>query len=66
MGYHQDLSRLTERFIRLTRPGPRIGRHRSRACNREHIIGRHRGRLEIDSEEGVRSTFTVFLPTFES
>ncbi|HEY0835362.1 MAG TPA: ATP-binding protein, partial [Azospirillum sp.] len=28
----------------------------------KHIINRHRGRMTIESEVGVGSTFTVYLP----
>ena len=60
----KDLARFTERFYRVDKARSREQRHRPRARNLKHIVGRHRGRLEIDSEEGVGSTFTVFLPTF--
>jgi len=57
------LPRLTERFYR-------IDTHRSRAMGGtglglaivKHIVNRHRGRLRINSEKGVGSTFTVLLP----
>lgn len=57
------LPRLTERFYRADS-------HRSRELGGtglglaivKHIISRHRGRLRINSEKAVGSTFTVLLP----
>jgi two-component system phosphate regulon sensor histidine kinase PhoR len=57
------LARLTERFYR-------VDRGRSRAAGGtglglaivKHIVNRHRGQLAIESEEGVGSTFSVWLP----
>lgn len=57
------LPRLTERFYR-------IDDHRSREMGGtglglaivKHIVNRHRGRLKIDSKQGVGSTFSVILP----
>jgi two-component system phosphate regulon sensor histidine kinase PhoR len=57
------IPRLTERFYR-------VDRGRSRAAGGtglglaivKHIVGRHRGRLEIESEEGQGATFRVWLP----
>lgn len=59
----EHLSRLTERFYR-------VDNHRSRQQGGtglglaivKHIINRHRGRMQIESEQGKGSTFTVFLP----
>ncbi|MFP7673084.1 ATP-binding protein [Marivita sp. S0852] len=57
------IPRLTERFYR-------VDSHRSRELGGtglglaivKHIINRHRGRLRVDSQEGVGTTFTVILP----
>lgn len=57
------IPRLTERFYR-------VDSHRSREIGGtglglaivKHIVGRHRGRLRIDSRLGEGSTFTVILP----
>lgn len=59
----EHLPRLTERFYR-------VDPARSRAAGGtglglaivKHIINRHRGRLSVDSEVGVGTTFTVLLP----
>ena len=57
------IPRLTERFYR-------IDSHRSRAMGGtglglaivKHIVGRHRGRLRIESEPGQGAEFRVVLP----
>ncbi len=57
------IARLTERFYR-------VDTHRSRAAGGtglglaivKHIVGRHRGRLTIESTPNVGSTFMVDLP----
>jgi two-component system phosphate regulon sensor histidine kinase PhoR len=57
------IPRLTERFYRVDR-----GRSRSAGGTGlglaivKHIVNRHRGQLVIDSEEGLGSTFQVWLP----
>ena len=60
------IPRLTERFYR-------VDAHRSRAGGGtglglaivKHIVGRHRGRLVIDSQPGEGSRFTALLPSGE-
>jgi len=57
------IARLTERFYR-------VDSHRSREVGGtglglaivKHIVNRHRGRLLIESEEGLGTTISVFLP----
>jgi two-component system phosphate regulon sensor histidine kinase PhoR len=57
------IPRLTERFYR-------VDSHRSREMGGtglglaivKHVLGRHRGRLEIESTLGQGTCFTVFLP----
>jgi two-component system phosphate regulon sensor histidine kinase PhoR len=57
------IPRLTERFYRVDR-----GRSRSAGGTGlglaivKHVVNRHRGQLRIESEEGVGSTFRVWLP----
>jgi len=59
----EHLPRLTERFYRVDK-----GRSRSAGGTGlglaivKHIVNRHRGQLLIESEEGVGSTFRVWLP----
>ncbi|MGI9388875.1 MAG: ATP-binding protein [Boseongicola sp.] len=61
------IPRLTERFYR-------IDSHRSRELGGtglglaivKHIVGRHRGRLRIESELGQGSKFSVILPKYQA
>lgn len=60
------LPRLTERFYR-------VDSHRSRELGGtglglaivKHIVNRHRGRLQVESQLGAGTTFTVILPLAE-
>jgi two-component system phosphate regulon sensor histidine kinase PhoR len=56
------LPRLTERFYRVDKARSReLGGTGLGLAIVKHIVGRHRGRLEIASELGQGSTFTVHL-----
>lgn len=63
----EHLPRLTERFYRVD-----PGRSRSMGGTGlglaivKHIVGRHRGRLDIRSRPGEGSCFSVFLPALSS
>ncbi|MEQ8965415.1 MAG: ATP-binding protein [Azospirillaceae bacterium] len=57
------IPRLTERFYRVDPARSReIGGTGLGLAIVKHIVSRHRGRLAIESEPGLGSTFTVFLP----
>jgi two-component system phosphate regulon sensor histidine kinase PhoR len=59
----EHLPRLTERFYRVDPARSRaVGGTGLGLAIVKHIVSRHRGRLEIDSEVGRGSVFTVFLP----
>jgi two-component system phosphate regulon sensor histidine kinase PhoR len=61
----EAIPRLTERFYRVD-----VKRSREKGGTGlglaivKHIVNRHNGRLQIESEVGVGSTFTVILPAF--
>lgn len=57
-----DLPNIKNKFYKAnrTRPGSGIG-----LALADEIIRRHKGRLEIDGEEGVGTTVTITLPTAE-
>ncbi len=58
----EHLPRLTERFYRVdTARSRQMGGTGLGLAIVKHIVSRHRGRLEIDSELGKGSTFTVYL-----
>jgi two-component system phosphate regulon sensor histidine kinase PhoR len=60
----EALPRLTERFYRVD-----VKRSRERGGTGlglaivKHIVNRHQGRLQVESQQGEGSQFTVFLPT---
>ena len=59
----EHLPRLTERFYRVDRARARnAGGTGLGLAIVKHIVNRHRGTLAIDSEEGVGTTFRVWLP----
>ena len=63
----EHIPRLTERFYRVDdaasreRGGTGLG-----LAIVKHILNRHRGRLEIESEPGKGSKFTVFIPVWQA
>jgi two-component system phosphate regulon sensor histidine kinase PhoR len=63
----EHLPRLTERFYRVD-----AGRSRDMGGTGlglaivKHIVNRHRGTLDIDSEQGKGSEFAVYLPVAET
>jgi len=58
----EHLPRLTERFYRVdTARSRELGGTGLGLAIVKHIVSRHRGALNIDSEAGVGSTFTVYL-----
>jgi two-component system phosphate regulon sensor histidine kinase PhoR len=60
------IPRLTERFYRVDSGRSRsIGGTGLGLAIVKHIVERHRGKLEIASEVGVGTTFTVRLPTLK-
>ena len=59
----QDIPRLTERFYRVEKSRSRnVGGTGLGLAIVKHILIRHRAQLEIESKQGVGSTFRVILP----
>jgi len=59
----EHIPRLTERFYRVDAARSReMGGTGLGLAIVKHIVNRHRGSLDIDSEPGQGSTFTLFLP----
>jgi two-component system phosphate regulon sensor histidine kinase PhoR len=59
----EHLPRLTERFYRVdTARSRELGGTGLGLAIVKHILSRHRGWLDIDSEPGIGSRFTVYLP----
>jgi two-component system phosphate regulon sensor histidine kinase PhoR len=59
----EHLPRLTERFFRVD---PALSRHLGSTglglAIVKHILRRHRGHLQVESELGEGTTLTVYLP----
>ena len=59
----QHIDRLTERFYRVDRSRSReTGGTGLGLAIVKHVLNRHQGRLEVESEPGKGSTFTAVLP----
>lgn len=60
----EHLPRLTERFYRVDTARSRaVGGTGLGLAIVKHILARHRGRLQVESQTGLGSRFTVYLPT---
>ncbi len=63
----QHIPRLTERFYRIdTARSRQLGGTGLGLAIVKHIMGRHRGRLDIDSNVGKGTTVTISLPLYEN
>ncbi len=63
----EHIPRLTERFYRVDKGRSRaVGGTGLGLAIVKHVVNRHRGRLVIESIEGVGTTFTVWLPILSS
>ena len=61
---HEHIPRLTERFYRVDRSRSReTGGTGLGLAIVKHIVNRHQGNLEISSEEGKGSTFSIVFPS---
>ena len=59
----EHIPRLTERFYRVDKGRSRaVGGTGLGLAIVKHVVNRHRGRLVVDSTEGVGTTFIVWLP----
>jgi len=59
----EHLPRLTERFYRVDAARSReLGGTGLGLAIVKHIVSHHRGALDIDSEQGTGTVFTVHLP----
>ncbi len=59
----ESIPRLTERFYRVDKARSQaLGGTGLGLAIVKHIVNRHRGKLTIESEQGVGSRFTVYLP----
>ncbi|KJE33630.1 histidine kinase [Thalassospira sp. HJ] len=59
----EHLPRLTERFYRVDTARSRaVGGTGLGLAIVKHLVQRHRGTMQIESEQGVGSVFTVYLP----
>ena len=62
----EHIPRLTERFYRVDSARTRkVGGTGLGLAIVKHILQRHRGVLQVDSEVGKGSTFSVYLPLYE-
>jgi two-component system phosphate regulon sensor histidine kinase PhoR len=60
----EHLPRLTERFFRVdTARSRRLGGTGLGLAIVKHVVNRHRGLMQVDSELGKGTVFTVYLPT---
>ena len=63
----RHIPRLTERFYRIDNTRTHLAKNTPKSTGLglaivKHIVNRHRGRLKVENEVGVGSTFSVYLP----